>query len=99
MALLNRESIEVKYDIKEIVNKFECIESLLNNVAVTGSNCGIVDGEKSCLEQLPLASVTEMNNFDTTISESCEKLKLLVQLLYLVDVERNKIIIYKMLQK
>ncbi|XP_034194804.1 uncharacterized protein LOC117611024 [Osmia lignaria lignaria] len=77
LALLNRQYIELKYDIKQIFNKLECIERLLNNVAVTGSNSGIVDGEKSFLDQLPLASVTEMNNFDTMISESSEKFNLL----------------------
>ncbi|XP_046141631.1 uncharacterized protein LOC123987775 [Osmia bicornis bicornis] len=99
LALLNRQYVELKYDIKQIFNKLESIERLLNNVAVTGSNSGIVDGEKSFLDQLPLASVTEMNNFDTMISESSEKFNLLVQLLYLVGGDTNKKIIYNMLHK
>lgn len=79
MEALNRQLIEIKYDIKQLSNKFESIERLLNNVLVTDrDNAGIVNGEKSFLDQLPLASVTEINNFDIIISESPEKFNLLV---------------------
>lgn len=102
IALLHRQYVELKFDISQIASKLEHMERLLNNIAaVSGSSSSqetVHDGH-TFLDQLPLTSVNDINNFDCIITESSEKFNLLVQLLYLVGGTTPKTIIFNILKK
>ncbi|XP_076660398.1 uncharacterized protein LOC143363745 [Halictus rubicundus] len=76
LAALSRQYIEIKYDVKLILNKLENIERLLNVRVTGGSSHDELDN--NFLNQLPLASVVAINDFDTMISEHTEKFNSLV---------------------
>lgn len=69
--------------MKQIFDKLENIEKLLNVALVNGSSNpeNSSDGEKSFLTDLPLGSVSAVNDFDKIISTSAEKFNSLVCIL------------------
>ncbi|XP_076621593.1 uncharacterized protein LOC143341998 [Colletes latitarsis] len=92
LALLNHQYVEIKYEINQIFKKLEGIERLLNNIAInvnnTPQNTFYYGEERSFLDQLPLKSVAEITNFDTTIAKSFEKFNLLILYDHVI-LERN----------
>lgn len=80
LAALSRQYLDIKYDVKQIFNKLQRIERLLNVTVTAGSNqlAGSSEIDTNFLNELPLGSINSINQFNAIISENTEKFNSLV---------------------